>query len=229
MKKERFHKPGGKWLRYIIFGADDGLVSNLALVASLSGALLQNNIIIIAGLVEMLAGAISMSLGTYISTKSQIEFYKQEMMQERKNIKLRPEHEIQEIKELYRRKGFRGKELDMVVRRITSDKRRWFRVLIEEYLGLKGIALENPVYAAVFMFIAFIIGGFIPMITFIFFKTELLKYSIILSVFALFIVGAARTYYTERDPIKGGLEMVLIGSIAALTGYYFGEFVNSLF
>ena len=101
MKRERFHKPGGKWLRHIIFGADDGLVSNLALVASLSGALLQNNIIIIAGLVEMLAGAISMSLRTYISTKSQIEFYKQEMMREKKNIKLRPEHEIMEICLLY--------------------------------------------------------------------------------------------------------------------------------
>ena len=227
--KERFHKPSGKWLRHIIFGADDGLVSNLALVASLSGALLHNNIIIIAGLVEMLAGAISMSLGTYISTKSQIEFYKQEMRMERRDIKLRPEHEVKEIRELYRRKGFRGKELDMVVKRITSDKRRWFRVLIEEYLGLKGTAFENPIYAAVFMFIAFIIGGFIPVIPFIFFKTELLKYSIILSIFALFIVGAARTYYTERNPIKSGLEMVLVGSIAALTGYYFGEFVNSLF
>ncbi|MEK6861640.1 MAG: VIT1/CCC1 transporter family protein, partial [Nanoarchaeota archaeon] len=66
-------------------------------------------------------------------------------------------------------------------------------------------------------------------IPFLFFKTELLKYSVVLSIFALFVVGAARTYYTKRNPIKSGLEMVLIGSIAALIGYYFGEFINSLF
>ena len=111
-KKEAvYHQPNGKYIRPLIFGFNDGTVSNLALVAGLSGAALSNHIVILGGFADMIAGAISMGLGNYIATKSQMEFYRHEYQREQEEIKTVPQLERKEIEALYRKKGFHGKPL----------------------------------------------------------------------------------------------------------------------
>ena len=119
MKKEvSLTAKQGSLLREFIFGLNDGLVSTLSLLAGLSGALISNNIIILGGLAEIVAGSISMGLGAYISTKSEEEYYKSKIAKEKKSIEDIPSIEIKELKDLYRKKGFNKKEINLIVNKI---------------------------------------------------------------------------------------------------------------
>ncbi len=217
----------GKYIRALVFGFNDGTVSNLALVAGLSGALLGNKVVILGGLADMVAGGISMGLGNYIATKSQMEFYRQEYRREKEEVKDMPQIEKKEIEELYRKKGFKGKELQMVVHRITSNKRRWLKVMMEEEIGISKRTIENPVAVGIMTFFAFVIAALIPVIPFFFMNV---KYALIVAsavcMSLLFLVGVAKTHYTGRDWLRSGIEMVIVGAIATWTSYYLGEFFN---
>ena len=223
------HAPAGKFLRHAIFGMNDGLVSVLALTAGLTGALLSKNIVIIAGVTEMIAGAISMSLGTYISTKSQIEFYKREVKKEREDMERLPNLEKSHVREIYKGKGFSGDELDRVVNKLTSDKRIWLDVLVNEELGLTSSKMENAFSAGVVMFFAFIFGALIPLSSFFLLPLDFaLRAAIVSSLAILFLAGAAKTHFTGRNWIKSGFEMVIVGALATLVAYYAGHFISGL-
>ncbi len=221
---EQLHSPAGKFLRHAIFGMNDGLVSTLALLAGFVGAFMTQNVIIIAGVVEMMAGAISMALGTYISTKSQIEFYMREVKKERDDLEKKPTIEKEHVKEIYYNKGFRGKELNLIVTRLTSNKKIWLDVLVQEELGLSQTKMENPFTAGVVMFFAFVFGAFIPLSSFIFVPmTHALPTAIISSLFVLFLAGAIKTHFTGRHWLKSGFEMFLVGALATGVAYYAGS------
>ncbi len=226
-KHEKLHAPVGKFLRHAIFGMNDGLVSTLALMAGLVGAAMGKEVILIAGFAEMMAGAISMSLGTYISTKSQLEFYGEEIEKEKKDLECSPQMEKEHVREIYRRKGFVGKELDNVVKRLTSNKKRWLNILVNEELGLNNSKMENAVIAGIVMFFAFIFGAFVPLSSFVFVPMDFaLKTAIASSLLLLFFVGAGKTHFTGRSWIKSGFEMVLVGALATGVAYYLGEFAS---
>jgi len=227
VKHERLHAPVGKFLRHAIFGMNDRLVSTLALMAGLAGAAMGKEVIVIAGLAEMMAGAISMSLGTYISTKSQLEFYGEEIEKEKKDLDNSPQMEKEHVREIYRRKGFVGKELDRVVERLTSNKKRWLNILVNEELGLNNSKMESAWISGVVMFFAFIIGAFIPLSSFVFVPMSFaLKAAITSSLLLLFFVGAGKTHFTGRSWIKSGFEMVFVGILATGVAYYLGDFVS---
>ena len=189
---KQLHCPTGKFLRHAIFGMNDGLVSTLALVAGLVGATVGVEVILIAGFTEMIAGAISMSLGTYISTKSQIEFYKREIKREREDISKSPKLEKAHLKEIYSKKGFKGAELDKIVDKLTSDKNIWLDILVSEELGLSKSKIENPFISGSVMFFAFVFGAFIPISSFMLVPTPLaLKFAIFSSLGILFFVWSS--------------------------------------
>ena len=223
------HEPAGKFLRHAIFGMNDGLVSVLALTAGLTGALLSKNVVIIAGVTEMIAGAISMSLGTYISTKSQIEFYKREVKREREDMERLPKLERSHVKEIYRGKGFSGAELEKIVDKLTSNKRIWLDVLVNEELGLSNSKMENAFAAGVVMFFAFIIGSLIPLSSFFLLPLDFaLRAAFISSLAILFLAGASKTHFTGRNWIKSGFEMVIVGALATFIAYYAGHFISGV-
>ena len=227
-KGEVSHNTNGKYIRSLIFGFNDGTVSNLALVAGLSGAMLGNKVVILGGLADMIAGAISMGLGNYIATKSQVEFYRHEYQREKEEIKTLPKLEIKEIEDIYRKKGFRGKELAMVVKRITSNKKRWLNVMMEEEIGMTKRGIENPVAVGLMTFGAFLLAAAIPVIPFFVLPVkEALVLASVTCMSLLFAVGVAKTHYTGRDWLRSGIEMVVIGAIATLASYYLGDFFNN--
>ena len=230
-KKEahsQFHAPAGKFLRHAIFGMNDGIVSTLALLAGLIGAYMDKSVIIIAGMAEMFAGAISMSLGTYISTKSQTEFYKREIKRESEDLDKLPKIERSRVRDIYRKKGFEGKELDKIVDKLTSDRELWLDVLVSEELGLKKSKMENALIAGVVMFVAFVFGAFIPLSSFMFVPTEFaLKTAVVSSLAILFFAGAGKTHFTGRNWFKSGIEMVVVGAVATFAAFYIGSFIGN--
>ncbi len=219
----------GRFLRYAVYGMNDGLVSNLALVAALSGAAVFHGIILLGGLAAMFSGAVSMGLGAYISAKSQNEYYRREIATERVHVDSKPALGKQELQDIYREKGFSGKQLDMIVNKIMFNKTRWLRELTEGRLGLGEQSFDNPWTSAFVTFFAFVVGAFVPLVPFAFITTsQAFIFSLGLSVLILFVAGAGKTHYTKRNWIKSGVEMIIVGLLGAGVSYYFGEFVGSI-
>lgn len=217
------HSKRGGFLREIVFGVEDGLISTLGIVAGVSGAAVGNPIIILAGLAGMLSGAVSMAAGTYLSTKSQQRLYEKELARENWEIDHLREQEVQEIRDIYKKKGFKGRDLENVVKVITSDRGTWLKVMMEEELGLADTRAEKPTKAAAAIALSFIPGGFVPIVPYLFLSGgAALVASIVLTAAGLFGFGTVKGKLTMEHPLVSGAEMVGVGMLAAAVGYAIG-------
>jgi len=226
---EPWHVPGGGLIREFVFGAEDGMLGTLGVVTGIVGAAITSDIVILAGIAEIVAGAFSMAAGTYLATKSQIEFYNKEKEREKKEIDELPWVEKKEIEILYKAKGFKGRELKDIVNKITSNKKIWLNIMMEEELGLVESRFENPRKAAVLMSVSFIFGGILPLAPYFMFNTlTALVLSVILTITGLFCVGAGKTILTKGKWWKSGLEMLIAGGLAAVVAFLIGRAISGL-
>ena len=141
---EQVHAAGGSWVRDVMLGLNDGLVASFAVTSGVAAAFATGNAAMMAGLSEMLGGAVAMGLAAYISARSQIEFYQSEIEREREEIRRWPDREREEISTIYRNKGFTGPLLDQIVAHITSDPARWSNVMMREELGFNEESFDSP-------------------------------------------------------------------------------------
>jgi VIT1/CCC1 family predicted Fe2+/Mn2+ transporter len=226
--EKRHRSVGGNALRAAVLGGNDGLVSNFSLVMGVAGATHGGSNVLLAGSAGMLAGALSMALGEWISVKSSQELYENQMDLEMEELETNPEGEIREIALIYIAKGIPEEQAHTMAREILSDTSRAHEFLVREELGinpeeLKGSAME----AALYSFFLFSIGAIIPL--FPFFFTE--GYSaILLSVAAssvgLFFIGASITLFTGRSMWKSGMRQVLFGLAAAAITFAVGQLLG---
>ncbi len=219
------HKSGhGSLLRDFILGGQDGLVNVLAIILGVAIATNDIRIILIAGLVATFGESISMAAVAYTSTKAEEDFYKSEVEREKREMREMPKEEVQEIKDIYYKKGFRGNLLSAVVNKITSNKKVWLETMMTEELHLYKEHRENPLKSAAVVGFAAILGSLIPLIPFAFLNIrEGITASIIVSVLFLFAVGAVKAKITVGNWIKSGIELTAIGMAAALVGYGIGS------
>ncbi len=224
---ERFHTPGAGIIREIIFGFNDGLVSTFTFVMGFSGAVKSTSLVLTGGLAAAIAGAISMALGAYLSTKSQTEYYRHEVGREKREIELDPEYEKRELGEIYARKGFTKNEISMMVRRISSDKELFLKAMLEDELGLLQTKFDSPYRAGLVTGGAFVLGAIIPVFPYLFVQNQMLALfaSAAVSLLALLCVGAAKTRYTGKNPVGSAIEMALIGIIAGAVSYAVGSLI----
>lgn len=226
--QERHTKIGGL-LREAVFGFNDGLISTVALIAGLQGAFLSHSIILLAGIAEMFAGAFSMGLGTYLGNKTEYEVYKTELSREKWEVENKPEVEREEIREIYRARGFHGELLEKVTDVITSDKKVWIEVMMQEELGFaKGGLRYSPEKHGVAMGSAFMIGAIIPLLPYLFIKTEQAFFiTLIFAAISLLVIGALKTYFTKRPIWKSALETLMIGILASAASYGIGNWIGN--
>src|SRR5947207_12377936 len=142
---EDWHAPQGRLIREIVFGANDGLVTLVGFVAGVTGALSTTRPIILASEALIVAGSVSMGIGAYLSSKAQREFFEHEIQRERWEIEQMPDMEMAEVREHYQSMGFAPEEVDMIVKRITSNPKLWLRFMMVEELGLVEKSFDNPV------------------------------------------------------------------------------------
>jgi vacuolar iron transporter family protein len=217
-----------EFLREIVLGFNDGLVSMFGLTAGLAGAYAQNSVIAVAGVLGAIAAAISMGLGTYISMKSQKEVYDHEIEREKREMEEVPEIERDEIRQIYREKGFKGKLLEQIVKQITSDKKIWLKVMMEEELGFGKTSFKDPIKGSVLNFFAFLVGAIIPIFPYLIVHTQIaLITSIIASIGGLFLAGALKGRLTGLHWFRTGFELLLIGVIASAASYYIGTVIGA--
>ncbi|MBV8356572.1 MAG: VIT1/CCC1 transporter family protein [Deltaproteobacteria bacterium] len=222
---ERIHAVGnGTSLRDAMLGLNDGLVAAFAVTSGVAGAFSSNKIVVMAGLAEMLGGAVSMGLAAFASARAHREFYRSEEQRERDEIKKWPEHERDEIRGIYRDKGFSGPLLDQIVSHITADPTRWRSVMMREELGFGAEVMEPPLHSALTVGGAYLIGAAMPLLPYLFVGAAAgILISALTTIIALFVVGAAKTVLTSRPWLRSGLESMAIGAVAAIITYSVGR------
>jgi len=227
--RERWHRAGRSGtLRAVIFGVSDGLVSNLSLVMGVAGASQgQGNFVLLAGVAGLLAGAFSMAAGEYVSMQSQRELFERQIALERAELEAMPEEEQAELAAVYRAKGFTEREAATVAERMFRDPEHALDTLVREELGLDPDQLGSAWGAASGSFVAFAIGAVIPVAPYLIGSGQVpFVASLVLSLVALFAVGAGVSLLTGRSLIFSGTRQVLIGSAAAVITYFVGRAIG---
>ena len=217
---------GGGGVRDMIFGANDGLVSTLAFVAGVFGAITDPHIVLLSGIAELFAGTISMAAGAYQSSKSELEVLERES--QRKKVKKRrtPEEERQELIKFYQEEGFKRGEAEAIVNRIAEQKELPTQAETLEELGLAPEELGNPVKAGLLCGVSFGLAALVPILPFAFPAltcTDALIASTVATVTTLFGVGAVKTMFSRKNWVRSGLEMMVIGASAAAITYMIGK------
>lgn len=216
----------GSRLRDFILGWQDGLVNVLGITLGVAVATNEVRIVIIAAIAAAFAESVSMAAVAYTSFKAEREFYLSEVAREKDEIKTMPTAEKKEIYDIYYKFGFRGSLLQKIVRRITSNKRRWLAVMMQQELKLYPQRV-SPANIAAVVGISAIVGSFIPIVPFFLLPIKsALWAALIISTAVLFFVGAYKAKTTVGNPWKSGAEMAAIGMLAALIGYGIGAILG---
>ena len=222
---------GGKSgaLRAAIFGVNDGLVSNLSLIFGVAGAAgVDHDVLVVAGVAGLLAGAFSMASGEYISVRVQREVFERLIHLEAHEIDSEPEEEREELAELYARKGVPRDVAETIATELMKDPEVALQTHAREELGLDPEeGLGSPVAAAGSSFVAFAFGAFVPLLPFLITEgSGAVVASAVLSGVALFAVGAAISFLTGRSWLLSGLRMLLVGALAASITYLVGKLLD---
>ena len=211
----------------IILGGQDGLVNVLGVILGVAAATGDPYVIMVAGLAATFAESVSMAAVAYTSTLADADYYESEREREYRHIQEVPNLEKEEIRAIYRAKGFAGDLLERIVETITASPDVWVAVMMSEELQLQPVDRRTALRSAIIVGIAAIIGSLIPLAPFIFLPVSLsIILSITISALVLFIVGAIKARMTVGHPGKSGLEMAVIGTISALIGYAVGALLR---
>ena len=226
--ESRHRSVGGNALRAAVLGGNDGLVSNFSLVMGIAGATAGGSGVLLAGVAGLLAGALSMALGEWISVKSSQELHENQMQLEMDELETNPEGEQKELALIYIAKGIPEEQAHTMAAEIMLDKNHAHDILVKEELGinaeeLKGSAME----AAIYSFILFAIGAVIPVIPFMFTSgTTAIVISVISSASGLFLIGSAITLFTGKSIWFSGFRQVIFGLIAAAITFGIGKLIG---
>lgn len=224
----RHRSTGGNALRAAVLGANDGLVSNLSLVMGVAGATLAGNSVLIAGVAGLLAGAISMALGEWLSVQSSRELYTNQIATEKVEIETAPEEEAEELALIYESRGVSPDIARNMADQILTSRESALDTLAREELGIDPTELGGSAWtAAITSFVLFALGAIIPVAPFIFTSgMPAVYFSIGLSAIGLFGLGAAITLFTGRTVAYSGFRMVVFGLVAAAVTFGIGRLIG---
>jgi predicted membrane protein (TIGR00267 family) len=207
----------------VILGGQDGLVNVLGVILGVAAATSDSRIVIAAGLAATFAESISMGAVAYTSKLAEHDLYHSEREREHRHIHLAPDVEVEEIRDIYRKKGFDGETLEKIVEVITSNPDVWVNVMMSEEFKMSQPEKSKALRSALLVGFSALVGSLIPMFPFFFLNVTLsIWLAIIIAALALFIVGVYKARVTVGRPFRSGLEMAVIGTVSALAGYVVG-------
>lgn len=215
----------GGWLRPAVFGAMDGLVTNIALVAGVGGAHAPGRVIVLSGMAGLVAGAFSMALGEYTSVGTQNQAVRAEEAVERAEMERNPAAEQAELVEMYRQMGLSRPTAERVAEEIHANPEVAIRVHLTQELGIDPNEQPSPVVAAVSSFLCFAVGAVIPLLPFLF-GFQSLWLGLTIGGVGLFVAGAAVARFTQLPWWLNGLRQLLFGAIAAGATFGIGSLIG---
>lgn len=234
-RKGRFFLFNRDYIAEFVYGGIDGAITTFAVVAGATGAELDLSIVVILGIANLVADGFSMSVGNFFSTKANRDAYDKHKATEYWEVENLREQEVEEIRTIYRQKGFEGDLLEQVVGVITSNKDVWVDTMMKEELELAKDD-KTPLKTAFVTFCAFIVIGSIPLLSYFIEivsssgrQENLFIYSCLLTGLGLSIVGSLKSLVTRKNPLIGILETLTLGGVAAFIAYSLGDFLRNLF
>jgi VIT1/CCC1 family predicted Fe2+/Mn2+ transporter len=216
----------GGWLRAAVFGAMDGLVSNIALIAGVGGANLAGRTVLLTGLAGLVAGAISMALGEYTSVRTQGEQVAAELAKERRELERHPDEEIAELAEAWIARGLPSDLAHEVARAVHANPEEALRVHAQEELGVDPQEQPSPWIAAGSSFVCFATGAFIPLVPYLFGSTVLWP-ALVAGGVGLFVAGAVFARFTRMPWWLAGSRQLVLGGAAAGATYVIGSLIGA--
>lgn len=220
---------GASVIRPVVFGATDGLIANLSLIMGVAAAAREDpHSIVVAGIAGLLAGGFSMAVGEYVSVRSQRELLDYQVELQRYQLVHTPEEERSILSGIYQTKGLSGAEADLIVDRILGDPERALETFVREEIGLSKDTMGSPISAGLGSLLAFAIGASVPLVPYLLMPVvPAFPTSIVLSVAALFTVGAGASRLTHRHPVRTGLRQAALGCLAAAVTYGAGAMLGT--
>jgi len=228
------HQTGrGQYLKSFVYGGLDGIVTTFAVVAGVAGANLSASLIFILGVANLIADGISMAFGDYLSTKAENEYIAAERVREAWETNNYLEGEKREMVDIYTKKGIPKPDAEAMVNILSKHKKPWIDIMMLEELGLVENR-ESPLKNALVTFASFIFFGSIPVLIYLaarfipFFAARTFVTACIITGITLFTLGTLKIYFTRQHWYRAGLEMLLLGGLAATTAYFVGVLLGGL-
>ncbi|TLY29741.1 MAG: ferritin [Ignavibacteria bacterium] len=229
LKRERWHVRSGSWIADAIYGVNDGLGAVFGIVSGVAGATNnQQHYVLISGLAGMIASALSMGAGAYLAVKSQREVYEAEISRERREVEEDPEEETEEMALFYQLQGFEAGDARKMAEKLARDPDQMVKAMAQYELGLSEQRFPSPWKSSLSAAVSTAVGAFIPIVPFFFlngFEAVVVAFGV--SIFAHFVVGAAKSILTTRNWVASGLEMTLVGVLEAAVTYGLGLMIGT--
>lgn len=221
-----------KYLGEFVYGGIDGSVTTFAVVAGAVGANLDSSVIIILGFANLLADGFSMSVGAYLSAKTERDNFEKHRRIEEWEIDNMPEAEREEVRVIYREKGFEGELLEEIVAVITSDRKRWVDVMMKDELEMMKVD-KSPLKIGGMTFLSFLLVGLVPLMAYVWdFATgngrNMFLASCLMTGVAFVLIGFLKAYVNETSQRKGIAETLLLGATAAAVSYLVGDILEKI-
>jgi VIT1/CCC1 family predicted Fe2+/Mn2+ transporter len=215
-------------IREVVFGAQDGLLSTLALVTGVRGADTTRYTILVAGLSGALAGTISMALGAYVAAKSQRDVFSAELENERRQLELRPNVEVVELADIFQAEGLSYDAARRAAEAIATNPETMLKTMAEKELGIPYEPAGSPVEDAVTMGASFVVGAAVPILPYLFLApTAGLAVSVLLTLATLFVMGVVKARLAGERWLRSGTEIAGLAGAAAALAYVVGTVLPS--
>jgi vacuolar iron transporter family protein len=224
-------KPAPSYLQDFIYGAIDGAVTTFAVVAGVEGAGLDEKVVIILGGANLIADGFSMAISNFLGSRAERQRRERARREEQLQIRVVPEGEREEVRQIFAAKGFEGRDLERVVEVITSDPALWTETMMSEELGF-GTTARNEFRAAAATLVAFLTVGFLPLLVFVYdlvapgHVEHAFRWSALMTGVAFFVVGAVKSRFVDQSWWRSALETLVVGGVAAVLAYAAGAFLQ---
>ncbi|MDE2802718.1 MAG: VIT1/CCC1 transporter family protein, partial [Chloroflexota bacterium] len=225
---ERWRIAASARIREVVFGAQDGLVSTLALVTAVAAAVTGDNasFVLVAGLAGALAGMISMATGAFLGSRAEQDLQRAEIEKEARELEEHPAEELAELVSLYQREGLSLREARGLADKVSEDKDLWLRTLLEKELGISPDITSNPFKDALTMGGSFVVAAMVPILPYFFLDvSSAIPVSVGVTLAGLYALGMWKGRLVKKSPWVQGLEILIIGSVGAALSYGIGEAV----
>ena len=227
--RERFRVANLGRLREVVFGAQDGILSTVALATSVAVAVGDGSTILLAGLAAALAGMISMATGAYMGSRAEQDVQQAEIAREARELSENPAEELAELVIIFQREGKTYAEAIALADAIAQDKDLWLRTLVEKELGISPEDTTRPWKDALVMGLSFITAALVPILPYLFLQgSAAIAVSVAAALLALFILGMGKGRLVSKSPLLQGLEILTIGALSAGLGFLLGDLLPRL-
>ncbi|MGN6638502.1 MAG: VIT1/CCC1 transporter family protein [Mucilaginibacter sp.] len=222
------HLKSSVTIQDIVIGMSDGLTVPFALAAGLSGAVKSSDIVVTAGIAEIVAGSIAMGLGGFLAGKTEADHYASELKREYEEVERVPDQEKLEVREVFAGFGLSEKLQHEIADEMAKDKDKWVDFMMRYELGLEKPETNRARKSAITIGLSYIIGGIIPLSPYFFIadSQRALIYSCAITVVCLFVFGYFKSRVTGQPPISGAFKVLVIGALAAAAAFIMAKLIN---